>query len=199
MFAPQADAGVPPVTITIYAVDATQAYDAAITAAGATSPSDYDLLVTLVGNYANDAKLAKPKMSRNTYNTGVNSSIVRVDLIAEWPTPFAWRPAATSAPTPAPAASVTPASSASATPVPSPTVRPLSYPALGPEVAGSSMNIVQAYYLPDGEFYLGLDQNRVPFRKMVVLTLSYPANLDPAVIAEARATFDRVASTISFS
>ena len=198
LFAPQADAALPPITITIYAVDASDHYNAALKAAGATAPSDYDLLSTLVSAYAAEYKLPPPKMSLNTYNSTTSSSVVRVDLIAEWDKPFPWRPTGTAAPVATASATATPEPSATATPEPSATVRPLAYPPLGSPVPGQEMVIVQAYYLPDGAFFTGTTQDGVITRKMVVMTLSYPAGLDPEIVAEARRSFDRLASTITF-
>lgn len=195
IFAPQADASTPPVTITLYAVDASAGYEAALKAAGNTSPSDYDLLVSLVTDYTGQAKIPMPAMARNTYNTTVDSSLVRVDLIATWQDPFPWQPATALTPvtTPAPGSS-----GASATPEANPTIRPLAYPELGSPVPGQEMVVVEAYYLPEGAFFAGTAQDATVFRKMVVMTLSYPASLDPEVAAEARTAFDRVASSISF-
>lgn len=201
IFAPQPEDKTPPVSITIYAVDATAGYEAALSDATATgsAPSDYDLLVSLVTGYCEQAKIPTPAMTRNTYNTTLTSSIVRVDLIATWPSPFPWKPAEVgdiveTSPTPIPTlgAGVTP------TPEPVETTRPLSYPDLGSPVPGQDMVVVEAYYLPDGNFFSGTGQDGKLFRKMVVMTLSYPASLDPEVAAEARVTFDRVASSISF-
>lgn len=199
LFAPQADAKKPPITISIVALDVTSRLKKVLDSYQGEPISDFDLLKALVISWCNDLKISPPNMSLGTYNLGPTSGVAAVSLIAEWSQPLPWRPrlsttgAANATPTPTPSLSPSPESGQDAG------LPPLDYPVLGEPQPGLFVRQVQAFYLPPSASFSGRDENGEPFRRMLVVTLTYPADLDQEAVTEVRTSFDRLTTSLFFS
>jgi hypothetical protein len=193
-YAPQNDVTAAPITISLYAADTAKPAEGGRTEALRELATRW--VNELIGRVSTIGKAQGSEFAHGTVDrTGVQPTGIRL----VWDGVVPWRPLLpTPAPSPTPTPSVLPTPAPTPDPgLPAPSIDPeIYYPVLGPNAAGVTLSLIQAFYLPDS---LDFGEPSPTRQRALVITLSIPSDAPADRREQAQRAFEALISSVTFA